>query len=440
MIGLLALFILSACEKPELIGAALLKDNQINTLYTDSLTVQLSTVQLDSVRSSLSGLTFVGSYKDPAFGQISAEGYMQFAPFGGVFADSTVLLASAKADSLLLYLPYFNTQGDTLSTFNLKVHQLKNIIDTTRTLKTFYIADKSAYQATPLANLNFAPRSRSVQSPTLRDTLKVKLPLAMAKEIFSKSLKTETASGANFSEYFKGLALVSGASNKAILGFDFASCRMRLFYRKQDTVKYYKDFVPYNNHYNNITNNRAGTKIAALQKSFDQIKATKANDEAYMQNSTGVVMKIEMPYLSKFKTAAGKVSINKAELVFQPEVNPVNSPIPPSSFLYETDFTNKLLKNISGLLLFVPSEGQSLSTTTPVAQASEAFKTRQSVAYSEIDNKFSIPLTSYIQAILLDKRANKGLLLLPSSDTDFARMIVKNSKMKLQIYYTYTTN
>lgn len=443
---------LSACEKPELIGASLLKGNQINTIYTDTLTVQISTVQLDSVRSSLTGVSFVGNYQDPALGKITAEGYLQFGPAGGTFADSTVLATNAKSDSLVLILPYFDgnrgvapfydgrgTIGDTLRSFGLRVHQLLNFIDTTTAKKTFLIQDVAQYKPSPLATKTFFPRSRYPKSPTQADTLRIRLPDALAKELFSKSLKPETASYKAFADYFKGLALVPQASNAAILSFDFANTRLRLHYRKADTIKLVKDFVPYNNHFNNVVSTKAGSKIARLTKAFDQIKASQSGGEAYMQNGIGVSLKFEIPYLTNLKKI-GNMSINKAELVITPEINPSNVPIPPSTFLYETDFTNKLIRNINGVLLFVPSEGQSLSNTLASSATANVYQARQELVHSPIENKIRVQLTSYLQAILLDKRPNKGLLMLTGSDTDFARMILKSDKVKLQVYYTYVTN
>ncbi|HEX9958505.1 MAG TPA: DUF4270 family protein, partial [Fibrella sp.] len=61
----------------------------MGVLYTDTLTINRTTIQFDSVRSNDQSTALVGRYTDPIFGQIQSQAYLQLRPTRGlVVTDS----------------------------------------------------------------------------------------------------------------------------------------------------------------------------------------------------------------------------------------------------------------------------------------------------------------------------------------------------------------
>jgi hypothetical protein len=82
--SLLASFILSfclfltACEDPQEIGSEVFVQD-IGVLYTDTLTVDASTILLDSIVTSNTANLLVGRYTDPTLGLVEASSYFHIA-------------------------------------------------------------------------------------------------------------------------------------------------------------------------------------------------------------------------------------------------------------------------------------------------------------------------------------------------------------------------
>ncbi|SFQ42184.1 protein of unknown function [Pseudarcicella hirudinis] len=448
---LLGLTTLTSCEDPKEIGSELIAQ-ELGLKFTDTLTVNSSTVLLDSVYTNMGNNLLVGNYTDPILGKIHSASFFQIAN-----ADTLKAKTDAVMDSLVMYLVYRTYQGDTTKSQTLNVHRLTDALSNSKDYFTGYFNNSSsAYESTPVGTKVFKPRPikyRNIAGDTIKfDTLRIPMSRALGQELLNQRSSSDIAAGgAAFRSYFKGLALVGKKSDEgAILGFSPSYTKMSLYYHSPgDTavsiLNYYARLTVttgYNSsgvavteevlsRYNNITAERSGA-LAGLVKPGDILSSKLSNNEAYFQGGVGLTTKLEFPGLLRFKDKYN-VAINKAELVLETKSNPVNLSIPSVFSLVESNSSNRIVKDTYGLL-FLRSEG----TTSPSA-----------AVYDVTRKTFTFNITSALQNILSGRRPNTGLLLTPQivlSDKGNSKVFGDNTsrvafdatKTKLKIYYTYT--
>src|SRR5690554_116285 len=119
---LISLFIFGACENPTGIGLEVDPEDQIEALFTDTVSIQAFTEMDDSVQSASFNHVVFGLFNDPIFGRTKADLAV------GVSRPNSIALISPEAeiDSVVLILPYGGDfYGDTLaSTYTIRVRQL----------------------------------------------------------------------------------------------------------------------------------------------------------------------------------------------------------------------------------------------------------------------------------------------------------------------------
>ncbi|MFN8354771.1 MAG: DUF4270 family protein [Spirosomataceae bacterium] len=435
LVTFVSLPVLFACEDPSEIGGDLLSD-EVGILYTDTITVKSSTVLLDTVRTARLGNLLVGRYTDPVLGTVEANSYFQLVPYGNKYTKA----ATSVFDSLTFVMVYNYTYADTNKTQTINICRLKEVIDT---LGTRDLVNNIAlnYDPTPLAKITLRARSRYKDGKTF-DTIRVRLPNSLGLQLFNAADQTETSSYPEFVKFFNGLALVPAATdNAAVIGFSTAYAtngytvtRMDLhFHSSSDTTKK-ADYFPFSlddvGQFNRIISNRKGTLVDKITNSLVALPSSSTQGQVFMQNGVGLVTKLEFPYLSKFRDA-GKYGINKVEMILTPKsfLTQVNTPPPTAIYLAETDSGNKPLRNSSGIIKYVTSEGYPLEGTTIATD-------RQIASFSTTRGNYIFNLTSYVTGMLHGVKVNNGLLLMPTLNNNVNRLILNASEIKLKVYYT----
>lgn len=129
---ILSFFItLTACEDPQEIGSEVFAQD-IGVLYTDTLTVDASTVLLDSILTSGTSSLLVGRITDPSLGVLEANSYFHVVPFDTLYSAVDTagrknvkwVRYPSKVDSIRFFLPYNFYQGDTNQRQTIKLIQL----------------------------------------------------------------------------------------------------------------------------------------------------------------------------------------------------------------------------------------------------------------------------------------------------------------------------
>ena len=469
----------TACEDPQEIGSEVFVQD-IGVLYTDTLTVDASTVLLDSILTSNTANLLVGRYTDPILGIVEASSYFHIANADTLrsVVDTagrkavTWIRNPSKVDSIRFILPYSSYQGDTLQRQTFKVTQLADdaILDAT---KTYYSNSNAPVLKTTVLgqvqNVNVRPiKNKNIISGVGRfDTLRIPISdptfVNFIKSQRDLTTKDDVLIGTGFKNKIRGLALTSeSAKNAAILGISADFAVMKIYYNYKytytllnkaatadsirvtvDTVKANDLFIGLYTRVTGAANNARFNKITATRSGAfnklvhptDALHSSQANSQVVLQSSTGLAMKVKFPSLLKLKERKD-IAINKAELVLEP--NSSSYTLPPDLILMESNNSNQPIRSTTtgeGSLLFV------------LGEASTA-------AYVTKSNNYTFNVTSSLQNILSGRNKTNGWLL--SADTfvtstagrgpvsgksvvssDVDRAIFDNKKIKLKVYYTY---
>lgn len=455
LVSLFFLFGITSCEDPvTTIGSELLQSSDIiSTNFTDTLTIKTSTVLMDSTRTSSTDKLVVGRYIDPIFGTMLAKSYFQIANVDSIKANENSIL-----DSVVLNLGYKYYLGDTLAPQSISVHRVldkigqntgsltKRLLESLDSKNTYYINDHLNYDPTPLGTSGtfyarpvIKKRASESELDSMR-SISIRLNNSFGQELLAQSGKSGGAGLVNFKEYFKGMVLVPGSNeNAAILGFEPnntpASKRIKpsymgLYYHTKDQkdtlVNYF--FVSFtsneafNNRFYSVDFDRTNTVLKDLKKPNDTIGAQYENKEVYIQSTSGIATKIEIPYL-KSLVKDGNIAINKVELLLSPK-KLITGSLPSIALnlvLVNPKEKNKPLRTATGELSALPSED---GTTASLAY------------YNSTKQEYAFNITSYINQILLGKLENNGLFVTAASDYRLNRLVLDKTSIKLRIFYS----
>ncbi|WP_165840942.1 DUF4270 family protein [Larkinella punicea] len=392
--------VLVACEEPKDIGLA--PPTAIGVLYTDTLTVETSTILLDSVVTDRNSRLLVGQYTDPVFGKVVAKTFGQLYVEGGSFKTEGEIVY----DSLRVLVGYSYVYGDTTRAQEILVHRLTEDLDST---KRYTNASSVAYAAEPLAKIKLTPTA-------VGGAGYARLPDALGRELLELS-KGSGIVQADFRKVFKGIAVVPGATNTTVFGFS-NNMFIELYYHKSaDTTKVLSiDFfttagLP---SFSQVKVDRSGTKLAALSLT-NSLTGADTGGEMFVQSAAGVTTKVNFPTIENLKKESGRIAINRAELSLFVKGSSPGGPVPSVMTLAQTDANNRLL--------YTPETGTGtrllhlLQTQSGTFQTANKWYYPQIVGYSSRQKTYTFDVTTYLQAILVGFQANNGLALLPATNT-----------------------
>ncbi|AKD03106.1 DUF4270 domain-containing protein [Pontibacter korlensis] len=441
-----AMLTLASCEDPNELGLELVEDN-ISGVYTDTLTINVSTVLADSIATSGSGIMLAGQYTTPQTGALQASTYFQVGP-GGVLATPA---EGATYDSLKLILPtsgYY--YGDTTQRVTYSVYELNStltarnlppVIPNEQPYSSFYHQGAGLYSVSkvdlkpePLATYTFSPR------PVSKDTLEISLQNELGQQWFDlqKAGDDKLKDNNSFAAFFKGLGIVASEGN-AVLGFPTSGAVVRLYYSEPSssggnrTVKSYNfSLINSNLQYNKFDGDFTGTPLEGLKDS-KELPASATNEISVAQAGTGLLIKLEIPYLENLKEKLKPEFINKATLVVEPFRGAATGYpffVPSSVGLYETSISN---------VLYTPLNVEYTQEIIPLTSA--YIKSSETAT----EGRYEFSITEYlINKLKNENRINEPLYLAPASSefrNSVSRLVVgaQNQAIKnvrLKVYYT----
>lgn len=426
--------ILVACKNQSKIGLEVAPQGQnIGTYMEDSLNVQLTTILLDSVVTSSPYNVWVGDMNDPNVGKLSVKTFTQVTLTKAGFAKPI----DAIFDSLTFTFKYGDIKfGDTTLPFKLNVYKVtQNIADS-----TYYNSSTRSYNPTPIGSTTFQPSKFNKKHI---DSVSIKLDDAIGQDLLDKIGSTEFSTESNFTSYFNGLLLGTDGSNSSIIGGsltpDSASSkrlsRMVLSYHlAADPGKAIKlDFPIYSTSkkFAQYTSDRAGTNISNIIHPKDSTTSL-VSATAYLQEGTGLAVKIAFPTIQKLKERYGAVIINRAELII-PSLGVTNKTTnqAPSLFMFQASANGKYLRSTTGTTLPVQKDG----TSNPINTVSNT----NLISYDYTNNQYSILLTDYIQGILFNTAT--PYYLLRTNTTGASNFVIGNKfhptgPIKLKIHFS----
>jgi hypothetical protein len=458
---LISLFILSGCSNPSLVGLDVDPGDQIQGLYTDTVSIQSSTFREDSVVTSGSPITPFGYLKDPVIGESSSSLAFALAPLSS--GDSR-LPANITIDSAILVMNYGKEfYGDSVgSTYHIEVNQLKEPYQFGKS----YLSSEKWNTEPELIGGKAINRFAYKDSVTIstkvdgKDTLvrvapQLRIPLdgTKLKGIFDNNIDSATfANEESFHQFVKGFFVSinqnaqTGIGGIVQLAINNEQNGIEIYYKLPDsTSQTVRKYGMYSNQSSAAITHTYSTEVQNMLASTDKDQST-----VYVQGLVGLGTSIRFPNLENLK--GQNLIVNKAELVIY-----VDSETTGSVFTTQAPRLTLYRKDIAGQNVPLPdgdtrrnSQGNSLADPRSFGLAYGGF-------YDKDKKRYLFTLTSYIQDILLGKTSNKEIYLTPASPLDlnnvpYSPSLNANSrailgggnnpeyKMKLNIYFSKVNN
>lgn len=330
----LVLLLIPACIDPTEIGSELLDEDLIEAGFTDTITIQTTTIKGDSVRTysylSLLDGYLLGDYNDPYFGRSTASFYGQVGmfrtasgltvlrpDFEGLVLDSTVLVMSLDTN-------YFYGDIYDMQPFVVKLSQLVDYRDPTEEIFSNHefltnpdaigFPGETIYEIKPrIDSLSVFDYSLGIDTITFAH-FRLKLPDAFGQK-FLDADTTVYETDSSFVEFFPGLAIEPVSENNGLLALDLLSsgsdavAGLYLYMSPAgvdgDTTQYRFPFNAYRFKASGLKNDHFGAPVNEF------IDKGEPDTLTFMQGMEGLYTVLELPYVTENKG----LIVNKAELV-----------------------------------------------------------------------------------------------------------------------------
>lgn len=319
-----------------------LVDTKSSILITDTFSLKLSTVVLDSIPTSGTSQLLCGKYANGVSGSTEVLSYFNF--------DLTELQSSITDDDILdsitIELGYSGYYiGDTTQLMNIDLFRLSEqleFIETETSDNYLYNNSSFPYDEVPLGSVSFLPHVSA-------DSIEFRINNELGQELLNLILLDgpQVESNETFNDYLRGFVLRANSDSKAILGFngDTSGVKINLYTHLIDVEKVEKKYTFYlaaeGTHFNQAISDRSGTGFASLAIQKEEVPATSSNNKTVIAGSAGLLSRIDFPSLNEIFSYDDRVMI-KAELILIPARENELRFIPSALNFYESDNRNRL--------------------------------------------------------------------------------------------------
>ncbi|WP_456315476.1 DUF4270 family protein [Pseudomonas shirazensis] len=399
-------------------------------ILIDTVTVEMSTINFDSLVTSGQSRIAVGNYDDPIFGKIKSDSYFQLT------AKTYTLLNNGSDtesinyvfDSISMILKYDNYHyGDTTKVQKFDIHRITQNVKPNKDDDSFYNNSTLAYASESLGSISYMPR------PKEKDSINIKMDPVFGQDIFQKIKKREITDLDSFTEYLKGLVLVPSTTNSSsIIGFSAATSVVRMYYSKYQSDEEKSSYIDFtiadiSKQFNSISSDKTGTLIQNLPISTSTLSSSLTNRQGFIQSGTGVACRIDFPNIKQLKYISNKGAIVDAELILKPVNNSYSEQYPLSDSLqvYVADKLNRIssvLQNSAGSSVY-------------------GILNKKTDEFNE-NIGYSIAVGGFLQKEMWKQTDSKSslILTLPGVSKGVERIVLGdqkhlNNKIQLKIYY-----
>lgn len=400
-LGLLMMIIAGCKDTTGTVGLDLPDDEQLNVTLVDTLSINSSTVLLDTVNTQDAGRILSGAYTDPYLGRVHASGFCTF-----MLPTSFGLSDQARYKQLELFVKPNYYYGQSGQQQHLSIHRVTEQITPDEEGDPLYNTDTFVYEANPLGESTFIPEET--------DSLSIALSDALGKQLFDAILRGDelTLEENEFQKFLKGLALLGNdKANTALTGFDADSTgdiALRLHYSDYESGVLEEEYVSFPaewaSSFSHIDSERPAP-LSQLKDPNDALPSTATQNRTYMQNGVGLVSRLEFPTLERlFNVVEENYTLVKAELYLFPIPHSYEeaTPLPSSLQLVVADEHNRTVG-------YLTDDSGNIQTASPTVD--EEFNAN---TFYEFD------VTTFIQNEL-DTQVNTGYGLLVTTAEDTFR-------------------
>lgn len=385
---------LFSCKKPSNVGTGILpEDDDLNLIFNDTTGIISQSIYNDTMRSDRLGAPYMGNLNDNIFGFSKASVYAEV----GVITGIKDTLPNYYLDSVVMFIKFDNTIGDTNTAINIKVHKIDlglNRDTGHSSLENFdYSTEIGAAQ-----NVFFKPSKKTKLTYTdtagTNSILRIKMNSLFGYSLLSQFGTSSMLNSTNFRTFLPGIFITPEGANgnvMAQLNLTNTNSNIVLYYHTDKSDSLSRTFPLSLSAFNfsKFQHNYMGAPIASSIKS----NLPKGDEVAYIQGQAGVKTLVTFPNLETY----GKIAVNKAELVITQLYDDQTSLISPPSIIYA------LKGNADGSMLNFGG-----------IQASQAGGVADTTQRDEFGRKiyvYKLNLTTYLQDVVLGKEQNNGIFL-----------------------------
>ncbi len=420
--GILSFVLLLSCsdnQKSISVGEDWI-NSEIKVYTFDTLAIEATTFQFDSLIVNSTDNLLVGSYKDDIFGRITASSYLKFTGLSFNIEDK------AKFDSISLILNYDTYSfADTASVQTLNIYRLSEEMETDEN-SNLYRNSNFEVEPSPLSTFNYSPR------PHQNDSIQISIAADIGQELFDKIQNDEISNNNNFNDALFGLVIVPDSlNNSSIVSFSKENSYLRLYYSIKDEIENEDNFIDFSvntlGSFHQITNNNA-TYFSSIEDQMDQIPSTQTNNQVYVQSGTGIATRIDFPnFKESLYNIRGSGSITNAILNFKIKVdrNNLNYGVKDSLPVYIINKRSEVQDNVYNYL--------GTQSYAQITQESDEFNTLE----------YSLSLKYFFDNLIADTQNDDQYLAIysPNFNNSVDRYVIygpdaaEDNRMKLQITY-----
>ncbi|MCB0514436.1 MAG: DUF4270 family protein [Chitinophagales bacterium] len=424
---LLSMAAFFSCNEPSEIGADLIDDEaaaQFQTLFTDTLQMNIKMVVPDSVKTQGGDIFLLGRMEQASFGTSKASIYGRLS----LPLNDINLGTSPQIDSAVLILRYSTSQsiyGDSSAVQNLEVYTIEDDLYNEDSI-TYYANTAfqlSANAVGSLQNFYFNDEdSLLVEGDTVPEVpqLRIRLNNSFGQTLLDKAQGTDSIFYDNdkLHEYLKGLyiSVDNSQSGAAIASFNLTNgtSRLKLYYTDTETGAQ-NDFSLYfytPKCFNSYQQDYTETEIQTI---LEQNDGYTQGEWLYLQGMKNLRWQMKFPTIENL----GKIIINDAILELQ-------SPY----VLAEMD------------TLFAPPNYLACVTSDQSSSAYQSAANNFLVSKSDTLYTYNVSLKRYLQDFVSDpdtSRVYNVLLQSNSSSPNILKIASPNNAdypLKLKLFYT----
>jgi hypothetical protein len=393
--SLLAVVLLSCNDEASQIGSGFFEGGSIALATVDTLTLQTSTIQFDSLATSDATRLLVGYHNDKDLGPITASTYFQIGPSDGLTLDK-LYTSFIRTEMRFIHDGY--SFYDTTSDISFSIHALTQDMKLDDGSNGAYLYNTSSfeYDPTPLGSVTFKSK------PNAHDTVKFPISEQFGRDIIrlAQTSSEEVSSITAFLNYFSGIAVIPSSNSGPIVGFKTA-VEVRIYYLDRSVTpaaERYVSLVPGNNlWFNRISFDRSATALKGLDRQIEHLASSETNKKSYIQNGAGLGVRIEIPYLRSMLIENEGLTIMSAVLQFAPAKDNTedNVTLPATLLMSSVDYKNQLVQTFSNNANLIED------------------------VYLGRDTHYEVDVTTFIKQQLLIEQFNHNALIFTTDDASF---------------------
>ena len=418
-IAILLLGFTSSCEENG--DISIIDDPVFEFFFIDTVSLELSTIHVDSIVTQGAPSIMMGRYHDPLLGQVSVRSFFQFS-----LGLSLELDEEDTFDSLgLIIYPYRETYGFG-GNQEISVYRINEEYEPEEDV--FYQFDGLSFESQPVGSFILEEEEDAT------DSVFVKLDPSLGQNLFNKAIDGDDIfdSDENFREYLKGFVFAAedpDANFVNSITFDQQSIKLKLYYRSPadddvDELEYEFPIGAAENQFNQVLSETSGSLLEQIIQQ-QELDADQAGGMTFIQGTSSLATKISIPFIETIEAAFENALINSAVL----EIVPVDK-----SFSTETPLPSELN------LIYLDKFGNIDQALLSPAAGTLAIGNLIFDEELGLETRYEIDVTNYLEDMILNGTRNDEsfYLTLPLGEvnSDISTLSIDASRLetKLKIY------